>query len=268
CVRQWQDGGRAWGGGRTRTLESFVTDAPDWDVVIDVGALAAKDGEDWVWRGGVPLPPAHERAIAYLSCGGADATVLREFDLTTRKFVADGFNLPEGRNSAVWLDRDTLLISSSLGAGMSTPTGDPRTVRLWRRGTDPLAAPVIFETKDGIGVWASVDRTVAHERVLFIEKSSFLDRNFWICDRAGPKPPLDVRTDGWVQGYRDFIVVTPRPPGTIGGKTSVPDTVVGMSFTTFLAGGRRFTRLFEPGERRALQGFFWCGGRLVLSILD
>ncbi len=26
--------------------------------------------------------------------------------------------------------------------------------------------------------------------------------------------------------------------------------------------------LFEPGERRALQGFFWCGGRLVLSILD
>jgi prolyl oligopeptidase len=26
--------------------------------------------------------------------------------------------------------------------------------------------------------------------------------------------------------------------------------------------------LFEPAERRALQGFFWSGGRLVLSILD
>jgi len=264
----WQDAAHPRGVWRTTTLESFVTDAPDWDVLIDVDALAAKDGEDWVWRGGVTLPPAHERAIAYLSCGGADATVLREFDLTTRKFVADGFNLPEGRNSAVWLDRDTLLISSSLGAGMSTPTGDPRTVRLWRRGTDPLAAPVIFETKDGIGVWASVDRTVAHERVLFIEKSSFLDSNFWIGDRAGPKTHLDVPTDAWVQVDRDFIVVKPRTPWTIGGETYVPDTVVGMSFTAFLAGGRRFTRLFEPGERRALQGFFWCGGRLVLSILD
>src|SRR5215813_6467208 len=136
----------------------------------------------------------------------------------TRKFVADGFNLPEGRNSAVWLDRDTLLISSSLGAGMSTPTGDPRTVRLWRRGTDPLAAPVIFETKDGIGVWASVDRTVAHERVLFIEKSSFLDSNFWIGDPAGPKTHLDVPTDAWVQVDRDFIVVKPRTPWTIGGE--------------------------------------------------
>src|SRR5206468_8394485 len=27
-------------------------------------------------------------------------------------------------------------------------------------------------------------------------------------------------------------------------------------------------KLFEPAERRALQGFFWCGGRLVISILD
>ena len=26
--------------------------------------------------------------------------------------------------------------------------------------------------------------------------------------------------------------------------------------------------LFEPAERRVLQGFFWSGGRLVLSILD
>ena len=52
-----------------------------------------------------------------------------------------------------------------------------RDIRLlvWRRGTDPLVAPVIFETKDGLGVGASVDRTVGDERVWFIEKPGFLD---------------------------------------------------------------------------------------------
>lgn len=134
----WQDAAHPRGVWRTTTFESFVTDAPDWDVLIDVDALAAKDGEDWVWRGGVTLPPAHERAIAYLSCGGADATVLREFDLTTRDFVPDGFNLAESKSSAVWLDRDTLLLSSPLGSGMATRSGYARTVRLWRRGSDPL----------------------------------------------------------------------------------------------------------------------------------
>jgi len=262
-----QDAAHPRGVWRTTTLESFASDAPDWDVLIDVDALATKDGEDWVWRDGVTLPPAHERAIAYLSRGGADATVLREFDLTTRKFVADGFNVPEGRNNVDWLDRDTLLISSSLGAGMSTRIGGPRTVRLWRRGTDLLAAPVIFDT-NGLGAWVSVDRTVAHERVLFVEQSSFLDSIFWIGDHAGPKTRLDVPTDAWAEVNRDFIAVKPRTPWTIGGETYAPGTVVGMSFTAFLTGDRRFTRLFEPGERRALQGFFWCGGRLVLSILD
>src|SRR5262249_32702148 len=34
------------------------------------------------------------------------------------------------------------------------------------------------------------------------------------------------------------------------------------------AGDRAFSVLFEPGGRRALQGLFWCGDHLVLSILD
>ena len=85
----WQDAAHPRGVWRTTTLESFASDAPDWDVLIDVDALATKDGEDWVWSGSVTLPPAHERAIAYLSRGGADATVLREFDLTMRKFLAE-----------------------------------------------------------------------------------------------------------------------------------------------------------------------------------
>jgi prolyl oligopeptidase len=41
-----------------------------------------------------------------------------------------------------------------------------------------------------------------------------------------------------------------------------------MSLSAYLAGDRNFTVVFEPGPRRALQGFFWSGGKLVLPILD
>src|SRR5262249_18522392 len=44
----WRDAAHPRGVWRTTTLESFVTDAPEWDVLIDVDALAAKDGQDWV----------------------------------------------------------------------------------------------------------------------------------------------------------------------------------------------------------------------------
>jgi prolyl oligopeptidase len=265
----WQDAAHPRGVWRTTTLASFVSDAPDWDVLIDVDALAAKDGEDWVWRGAVTLPPAHERAIAYLSRGGADATVLREFDLATRDFVRDGFNLGESKSSAVWLDRDTLLLSSPLGSGMATRSGYARTVRLWRRGSDPLSASVVFETtEEATGVWTIVDRDVPEERVWFVEQLGLIDANVWIGDRNGRKTRIDVPPDCWVQASRGWLAIKPRTPWNVGGETYETDTVVAMSLPAFVAGERRFTTLFKPSDRRALQGFFWCGGRLVLSILD
>jgi len=65
----WRDAANPRGIWRTTTLESFRSDTPDWDVLIDVDALAIKEGEDWVWRGGVSLPPNHDRAIVQLSRG-------------------------------------------------------------------------------------------------------------------------------------------------------------------------------------------------------
>jgi len=264
----WQDAEHPRGLWRTTSLESFRGENPDWGVLIDLDAVAAAEGEDWVWRGGITLPPAHDRAIVQLSRGGADAVVLREFDLATRAFVPDGFNLPEAKSSADWLDRDTLLLASPLGPGMATRTGYPRTVRLWRRGSDPLAAEVIFETKDDfMGAWAWVDRD-GPERILFIEKPSFLDANIWLGDRTGPKTRIDLPPDAESQVHRGWLAVKPRTPWIVGGETYVPDTMLGISEQAFLAGERRFAKLFEPGGRRALQGFFWCGGRLVLWILD
>ena len=60
----------------------------------------------------------------------------------------------------------------------------------------------------------------------------------------------------------------PRTPWSIGDKTYGTDTVIGISLAAFLAGDRGFTILFEPDARRALKSSFWCGGRLVISILD
>jgi len=265
----WQDAKNPRGLWRTTTLESFCSDAPQWDVLIDVDALAAQEGEDWVWRGGASLPPEHDRAIVQLSRGGADAVVLREFDLSTRQFVPDGFNLPESKSNADWVDRDTLLLSSPLGDGMATRSGYPRTIRLWRRGSDPLSAPVVFETREeSMGVWAAVDREAAEERVWFIEKPGMIDATVWIGDRNGAKVKIDIPSDCWAQLGRDWIAVKPRTPWSVGGKTYATDSVIAMPFSAFLAGERRFTQVFAPGERRALQGLFWCGGRLVLSILD
>jgi prolyl oligopeptidase len=265
----WKDAVHPRGLWRATTLASYRTEAPEWDTLLDLDALAAKEGEDWTWSGASTIPSSHDRAILMLSRGGADAVVLREFDLPSRGFVPGGFTLPEAKSGTAWLDRDTLLLASALGEGMATQSGYARTVRLWRRETDPLAAPVIFETQPAaMAVSADLDRETADERIEFVERIGFFDALVWLGDRGGPKTRIDTPTDVSLEWHRGWLAVRRRTPWNVGGVTHPPDTVLGISFAAFLAGDRHFVKLFEPAERRALQGFFWSGGRLVLSILD
>jgi prolyl oligopeptidase len=265
----WKDAQNPRGLWRRTSLASFRTPQPQWDVVLDLDRLAEAEQEDWIWGGASTLPGTHDRAILRLSRGGSDAVVLREFDIPSRTFPRDGFHLPEAKGGAEWLDRDTLLLSSALGEGMATTSGYARTVRLWRRGTEGVTAPVLFETKpESMSVWGNVDRTEQPEIVWYIEKPGFFDVVAWLGDHSGPRTKLDLPSDIWIETHRGWLVVKRRTAWTVGGATYAPDTMLGISLAAFLAGDRNFTVLFAPGERCALQYFLWANGRLILSILD
>src|SRR5271163_1559803 len=254
----WKDAEHPRGLWRATSLDSYRGKEPDWDILLDLDALAAKEGEDWIWSGAATLPGSHDRAILMLSRGGADARMLRELDLSSRAFVRGGFDLPEAKGGAAWLDRDNLLLSSAWGDGMATSSGYARTVRLWRRGTDPAAAPIIFATnREAMAVWAEVNREDIDERIEIVERIGFFDAAFWIGDRTGPQTRIDVPTDVSIDLHRGWLAVKRRTRWNLGSETYPPDTVLGISFTAFLGGDHHFTKLFEPAERRALQGFFW-----------
>jgi prolyl oligopeptidase len=265
----WKDAEHPRGLWRRTTEDDYRAGTPDWDVLLDLDTLAAAEGEDWVWAGADLIPQTRDRALLKLSRGGGDATVLREFDMTTRAFVGDGFVLPEAKGGASWLDRDTLLLSSALGEGMATRAGYPRTVRLWTRGTDPKAAKILFETAaDNMGVWAGVERPMGEERIVIAERTGFFDGHLHLAQRDGVTTRLDVPSDAEIHLHHDGLAVQPRTPWSVGGHTHAPDTVLAMALPDFLAGGRDFAVLWEPSERRALQDVFWSGKRLIIGALD
>ncbi len=130
----WRDAANPRGLWRRTTLDSYRTTEPDWDVIFDVDALADAEDENWVWAGAEVLEPDHSLALIELSRGGADATVVREFDMEKRQFVAGGFELPEAKSGIAWQDRDTVLVGTEFGPDSMTDSGYPRIVKRWRRG--------------------------------------------------------------------------------------------------------------------------------------
>ena len=238
----WKDAGHKRGLWRRTTLESYRADAPEWDVLLDLDALAAAEGEDWVWGGATTFPPAHERALVRLSRGGSDAVVVREFDLGTRGFVPGGFSLPEGKGGADWIDEDTLLLSTALGG--ATRSGYAATVRLWHRGAAwDAEAPVFTTDVANMSAWGSVDR--AGGRLLFCEKAGFFETRVGIGDRGGPKQLLGLPEDAsFVWDRAGWMAVRGRTPWVAGGVTYAADVVVVIGLEAFLAGARGFRVVF------------------------
>ena len=110
-----------------------------------------------------------------LSRGGADAVVLREFDLATQSFVgADAFSLPEAKTNIEWRDRDHLLVGTNFGPGSLTESGYARIVKLWTRGTPLASAKTIYEGKaEDVGVSPLVFHTPDGDIPIIVRNVTF-----------------------------------------------------------------------------------------------
>ncbi|TVQ32201.1 MAG: S9 family peptidase, partial [Wenzhouxiangella sp.] len=141
----WRDASHVRGIWRTTSVESYRENRPSWDVIIDVDQLAADEDQNWVWAGANCRYPDYDRCLVGLSIGGADAAVRREFDMESRRFVEDGFQLPESKSFISWRDRDSVFLAPAFEADQMTTSEYPRQVYIWERGTPREEAKLVFE---------------------------------------------------------------------------------------------------------------------------
>ncbi|MGV9860121.1 prolyl oligopeptidase family serine peptidase [Gordonia sp. NPDC003425] len=275
----WRDATNTRGLWRRTTLESYVTDNPEWDVLIDVDALAADEDENWVWKSAGVLRPTYDRALIALSRGGADASVIREFDLTTRTWVTDGFSLPENKSSISWIDRDTVYVGTDFGVQPDghtsmTDSGYPRVVKRWSRGTPLSEAVTVFtgEPSD-VAVGAAYDDTPGYERHFLSRSTDFFNAlDYEIRDteiRDGQHILIDVPTDAHSAVRHDWLFVLPRSPWapTAEGPTYSPGTLLVFNYPGYLDGNRDTRILFEPDAHTSLVDYSFTRSHLIVTTL-
>ncbi|ODM74067.1 prolyl oligopeptidase family protein [Bradyrhizobium elkanii] len=116
----WQDESHVRGIWRRASLESYRGEDPRWETILDIDALAAAEKKNWVYEGRSCFG---RRCLIQLSDGGKGAVSIRKFDRDAKSFVTGGFELPEGKQHVSWLDRDTVLVASDRGEGITTEAG-------------------------------------------------------------------------------------------------------------------------------------------------
>jgi prolyl oligopeptidase len=192
---------------------------------------------------------------------------VREFDMRTRQFVTDGFELPEAKTDVTWQDADTVIVGTDFGPGSLTDSGYPRITKRWKRG-EPLAdAETLFagEVSD-VSVGAGFDPTPGFERLLVSRAFDFFNSERYEL-RAGELIKIDVPTDAGTSIHREWLLIRPRTDWTVGSTTYPAGTLLAAKYDEFLAGTADLTVVFEPDEHTSLESYTWTRDRLVLVTL-
>jgi prolyl oligopeptidase len=265
----WRDKTNPRGLWRRTTLDEYRKDHPKWEVIIDLDALAKQENENWVWHGSDCLKPEFRQCLVFLSRGGADANVTREFDLKNKTWVKDGFNLPEAKSQSGWIDKDSVYVGTDFGPGSMTKSSYPRIVKEWKRGTPLSAATTVYEgTDDDLSISAYRDHTPGFQRDFVNRSLAFYDSETYLRGKDGKLTKIDVPNDAESYAYREWLTIKPRTDWTVGGKMYPAGSLLFARFDDFMAGKRDITVMFTPTDTRSLESFSWTRHHVILSLLD
>lgn len=264
----WRDDKNVRGIWRRTSLAEYKKAAPAWETVIDLDQLARDEKENWVWKGFSALYPDYQRCLVFLSRGGADATVTREFDLKSKSFITNGFYLPEAKSEISWRDQDTLYVGTDFGTNSLTDSGYPRIVKEWKRGTPLAQAKTVFEGKTtDVAVSASVVHDHGHTYEFVGRGVTFFSNESYVR-RGDQFVKIEKPDDVEVSTFDDQLLFRLRLDWTVGGKTYGGGALLAANLEGYMKGDRQFTVLFEPGPRKSLEEFSATKKYLIVNELE
>jgi prolyl oligopeptidase len=265
----WQDADHVRGIWRETTVAGYGTAAPAWSTVLDLDALAKTENANWVWQSADCLRPSQTRCLVALSDGGEDASTIREFDLTAKRFVAGGFSLPHGKQNAVWENADTLVVSRAWQPGELTASGYPYVVKRLARGAPLDAAVEIFRGKPSdVSVVPVALDDGAGRRALVIERGlSFFESEYELVTPNGLRTlslPRKTDLEALVDGR---LVVKVNEPWTTANVSYPAGALVAFDLAAASADPEHLhpELVYAPGDRESIEDVAATKSHLIVT---
>ncbi|PCI33956.1 MAG: S9 family peptidase [Alphaproteobacteria bacterium] len=248
----WRDQAHVRGIWRRATVDSYKSGTPTWDVLMDVDALAKVEDQNWIYKSADCLAPDYTRCLISLSPGGTDATTYREFDITEKSFVKNGFQVPLSKTNLGWEDKDTLLIATDWGpdgdgvSSMNT-SGYPRIMKRWHRGDQLTAATSVLEMDAEETFSFPMSFTRPEDKAVFVLRGhDFYHFTYYLVTKDGGLQELPLPKKSSLEGLYQGQVLVSLKEDWRGHKSG---SLVSFDLEDFRAMGgiSKITPVYDPG---------------------
>ena len=264
----WKDSENPRGVYRRTSLKQLKKDQPKWETVLDMDQYNRDHEGNWVFKGMNCLPPKYRQCLVYLSPGGGDSVVLKEFDAKKKRFIEDGFSLPNSKMQASWRDRDHLFVSTNFGPDSMTDSGYPRIVKLWKRGT-PLEQAQTLYTADKKSVSAFAYRSRGKKDMDFlIDSTSFWENTYFQLIDNKPvrlNMPATAVTNGVFNGQ---LIITLQADWSFQGKQLKQGYVLLMDPALLRGGEGDWEVLIMPASNVNIESIASTHSSIIVNQLE
>lgn len=247
-------------------------------ITLDLATLGAQEQKRWTYRGhscaasSQPTDATSDRCLIYLSDGGGDAFVLREYDFGRGRFVEQGFQLPAARHVVQWVDQDLLLLGTDWGPGSLSSSGFARQLKLWQRGQPLTQARLVFDGHaDAVSVNVfTLPRSSRDERLgqitVLQEIRTFFDTDWylWQADRLiKVNKPNKADLIGQVAGQLLFELKQPWP------EFNLPQgALIGLQISDLEQGISKPELIYQPSPSQSVEQIEVTRDFILLSVTD
>ena len=265
----WQDQKHERGIWRRTRIKSYRSENPDWEILLDLDELSKRDDVKWVYKGATGLFPDYNRFLLSLSKGGGDAVIIREFDVNSKSFVDDGFYIPEAKGSASWIDKNTLMVSTDFGDGVTT-SGYPRQVKMWERGTDLNNARLIYEGDEkNMGIWGYTVQTKDKTYQLITKMETFYTGSYHFLENGRlvePDVPDDIDLSTI---YNGKVIFQLKSDWNIDDNYRFKQgAVISIDYEDLILNRRNFELVIQPDDRSSVTSLSVTEDYLLVNMLS
>jgi prolyl oligopeptidase len=268
----WQDAAHVRGIWRRTSPASYATAAPEWTTVLDLDAVAGSEKANWVWKGADCEQPAELTCMVQLSDGGEDAVTIREFDLNSGRFVANGFTLPHGKQDAAWEDAKTLLVAREWKSGEMTKSGYPYVIKRLARGQPLASAKELFRGKpEDVSVdLLALDDGAGHHANIITRGLTTFETEYHLLTPKGVRKlalPLKVSVEAMVQGR---VLVSLAQDWTVNGTEFAQGSLVALDLKDLALhpSEPKPVLVYAPGARETFNSAAATRDSLIVTTLQ
>lgn len=265
----WTDKEHVRGIWRRTTKASYSSKNPVWETLLDIDEMSKVENVKWVFKGAQGLYPKFDKFLVSLSNGGGDAVLVKEFDAASKKFIPNGFSLPDSKSNVSYMDANTLIVGTDFGKESMTTSGYPRVVKLWKRGTKLSEAKTIYEgdatdVSDSGYLLRDGDKSY-----LIVRKGEtfYSSKTFVMVNNKLVK--LDIPDDADMGAIlNNQLIINLKSDWTVKGKTYKQGSAISANFASLCKGEKDLQLVYEPDTFSSISGISNTKNLLLLNILN